>query len=110
MSASAIELWLIEASDSGHVQDIRGLLCLAAASETICDGARRIADVVLWENEVHSVFGQAIRESNELSMTVEIEAGSRVIGKTLSELKLEEGLGMTVMTMAIRRPGTITRR
>lgn len=99
-----IETWVVEASE--HVRDpgkLRGLLRLAEASETICDAARDMASIVLREGNVHPVFGEAIRESEELIATVTVGSGSTVAGRTPSDVNLEERTGMTVM--AIRRGG-----
>lgn len=98
----AIETWVIEAGEHVAKPDqLRGLLHLAAASETICDAALDIAEIVLREGDIHPVFGQAVRESDELVTTAAVHAGSDLAERTLGELQLEENTGMAIM--AVRR-------
>lgn len=95
-----IETLVIEAGD--RVADpgrLRGLLHLATASEVICDAALDMAEIVLREGDVHPVFAQAVRESDELIMTMTVEAGSRVIDATLAEVEIEEHTGMLIMAI-----------
>lgn len=98
--AADIETWVIEAGE--HVEEparLRGLLRLASASEAVCDSGRTIADIVLREGDVHPVFRQAVRESDEVITTVTVAPESRLDGETLGALELEENTGMTVMAI-----------
>lgn len=95
-----IETWVIEAGE--HVStpnQLRGLLHLGTASEVICDSGRQIADVVLREGEIHPVFRQVVRESDEVITTVRIARDSRLVGESLGSVELEEQTGMAIMAI-----------
>lgn len=95
-----IQSWVIEAGE--HVDDpsqLRGLLHLATASEKICDAALDVAEIVLRDGEVHPVFGQAVRESDEVITTTRVAGDSNLVGSTLATLELEERSGMAVMAI-----------
>lgn len=95
-----VETLVIEGGNQvSEPAQLRGLLHLAQASEAICDAAVSIADIVLRDGRVHPVFGQAIGESDELILTMEVEAGSTLAGSSLEKLELEEQTGMSIMAI-----------
>ena len=97
-----LQHWVLEsARHVKDVDDLRGLLHLANASESISDAAYEIADIVLRDIELHPIFMMAVRESDEVITKVIVTEGSSVAGKTLGELRLETETGMFVM--AVRR-------
>jgi uncharacterized protein with PhoU and TrkA domain len=110
-----LQHWVLEsARHVKDVDDLRGLLHLANASESISDAAYEIADIVLRDIELHPIFMMAVRESDEVITKVIVTEGSSVAGKTLGELRLETETGMFVMAVRrgsrwVYRPGAKSR-
>ncbi|MDD3043216.1 MAG: TrkA C-terminal domain-containing protein [Methanosarcinaceae archaeon] len=97
-----LQHWVLETAK--HVQDVnqlRGILHLASASEAISDAAYGIADTVLRDIELHPIITLAVRDSEEVITRLKVERCSPIVGKTFSELKLETETGLHVM--AIKR-------
>lgn len=97
-----LQHWVLESAK--HVKDVnqlRGILHLASASEAISDAAYGIADTVLRDIELHPIITLAVRESEEVITRLRVEECSPIVGKTFSELKLETETGLHVM--AIKR-------
>ncbi len=74
---------------------------LADSIENIADGAVLIADVVLRDIEPHPVVKAALKESDTTIVTVTVPGRSKLVGRTLGELKMASETGMWVI--AIRR-------
>lgn len=95
-----LQHWVLEsAKHIDEVDQLRGLLHLANASEAISDAAYDIADVVLRDIELHPIMAIAVRESDEVVTKREILSGSAVAEKSLGELKLETETGMHIMAV-----------
>jgi uncharacterized protein with PhoU and TrkA domain len=95
-----LQHWVLEsAKHIDEVDQLRGLLHLATASEAISDAAYDIADVVLRDIELHPIMALAVRESDEVVTKREILPGSAVAEKSLGELKLETETGMHIMAV-----------
>lgn len=97
-----LQHWVLETAK--HVPDVnqlRGLLHLAHATESISDAAYMIADTVLRGIELHPVVTLAIRQSDEIITKLVVQSCSPIIGKTFGQLKVETETGMYVM--AIKR-------
>lgn len=97
-----LQHWVLETAK--HVPDVnqlRGLLHLAHATESISDAAYTIADTVLRGIELHPVVTLAIRQSDEVITKIVVQSCSPIVGKTFSQLKVETETGMYVM--AIKR-------
>ncbi len=95
-----LQHWVLEsAKHIDEVDQLRGLLHLANASEAISDAAYDIADVVLRDIELHPIMAIAVRESDEVVTKREILPGSAVAEKSLGELKLETETGMHIMAV-----------
>jgi len=77
------------------------LLDLANSSEQIADSAKEIAQIVLQKLEIHPIFKEAMRETDEIITMVEVSERSKLDGKTLGEAKVETTTGMHVI--AVRR-------
>ncbi|MFP4174775.1 MAG: potassium channel family protein [Halobacteriales archaeon] len=95
-----LEEWVLESA--ARVEDpteLRGLMHLAISSEVIADAALEIADSVMRDIDAHPVFAEAIRESNEVITTVEVDDESELDGRTLGELLVESETGMYVMAI-----------
>jgi uncharacterized protein with PhoU and TrkA domain len=97
-----LQHWVLEtAKHIPDVNQVRGLLHLAHASESISDAAYNVADTVLRDIELHPIITIAVRGSDEVITKVEVVKCSPIVGKTLRELKLETETGVHVM--AIKR-------
>ena len=97
-----LQHWVLETAK--HVPDVnqlRGLLHLANASESISDAAYGIADTVLRDIELHPIVTLAVRESEEVITKLEVASCSPIVGKTFGQLKLGTETGVHVM--AIKR-------
>jgi len=97
-----LQHWVLETAK--HVPDVnqlRGLLHLAHATESISDAAYTIADTVLRGIELHPVVTLAIRQSDEVITKLVVQGCSPIVGKTFGQLKVETETGMYVM--AIKR-------
>ncbi len=97
-----LQHWVLETAK--HVPDVnqlRGLLHLAHATESISDAAYTIADTVLRGIELHPVVTLAIRQSDEVITKLVVQTCSPIVGKTFGQLKLETETGMYMM--AIKR-------
>lgn len=97
-----LQHWVLETAK--HVPDVnqlRGLLHLANASEFISDAAYGIADVVLRDIDLHPIITIAVRESDEVIAKIQVDGCSPIIGKSLRELKLGTETGVHIM--AIKR-------
>ncbi|XGI84532.1 potassium channel family protein [Halorutilales archaeon Cl-col2-1] len=97
-----LEDWVLEsACQVENPSNLRGLIHLAISSEVISDAALEMADVTMRDIDLHPVFSEAVRESNEIIAQVQVEGGSKLDSETLGSLNLETKTGMHVM--AVRR-------
>ena len=95
-----LQHWVLKsAKHTSDVDQLRGLLHLANASEAISDAAYEIAEVVLREITPHPIVAIAVRESDEVMTKLQIAPGSTADGKSLGELKLETETGMHIMAV-----------
>lgn len=95
-----LQHWVLETAK--HVSDVnqlRGLLHLANASESISDAAYAIADIVLRDIELHPIVTIAVRQSDEVIIRITVASCSPIVGKTLGQLKLETETGVYVMAV-----------
>ena len=74
---------------------------IAYSSEYIADSAREIAEIILKKMDIHPIFIEAMRETDEIITIVEVSEQSNLDGKTLGEAKVESNTGMHVV--AIKR-------
>ncbi|MCL7411228.1 MAG: potassium channel protein [Methanosarcinaceae archaeon] len=97
-----LQHWVLETAK--HVPDVnqlRGLLHLANASEAISDAAYSVADTVLRDIDLHPIITLAVRGSDEVITRIQVDACSPIVEKSFSELNLETETGVHVM--AIKR-------
>ena len=97
-----LQHWVLKSSR--HFEKIKPLITLldlANASEQIADSAKEIAEIVLQKLEIHPIFKEAMRETDEIITLVEVGKKSKLDGKTLGEAKVETTTGMHVI--AVRR-------
>jgi len=104
-----LESWVLRAApEARHVDDLRGLIRLASASESICDAAREMTWYVEHGEPLHPVVQMALEETEETSAETIVQPGSPADGHSLAELRIETETGMFVL--AIQRGARWTYR
>lgn len=95
-----LESWVLKsAPEARNTDELRGLLRLGTASETIFDAARDMTWLVEHGEELHPVVQMALEETEEVTAETLIERGSRADGRTLKQLQLETETGMFVLAV-----------
>jgi uncharacterized protein with PhoU and TrkA domain len=95
-----LESWVLRASpEARNPDELRGLIRLAYASETIFDAAREMTRVVEQGEELHPVVAAALEESDEIAAESVVEPGSRAVGASLKDLSVETETGMLVLAV-----------
>lgn len=95
-----LESWVLRsAQEARNPDDLRGLLRLASASETIFDSAREMTRLVEAGEELHPVIAAALVESDEVGYEGVLESGSEADGKSIKELQVEPETGMFVLAI-----------
>jgi uncharacterized protein with PhoU and TrkA domain len=110
-----LESWVLRAApEARHVDELRGLIRLASASESICDAARDMTWYVEHGEPLHPVVQIALEETEETSAETVVQLGSPADGRSLRDLRFETETGMFVLAIQrgprwIYRPrGTVT--
>ena len=95
-----LESWVLKAApEARHTDELRGLLRLGYASESIFDAARDMTWLIEHGEELHPVVQMALEESDEVATETVVERGSRAQGKSLKQLQLETETGMFVLAV-----------
>src|ERR687887_2321073 len=95
-----LESWVLRAAPEARKPDeLRGLLRIGYASETIFDAARDMTWMVERGEELHPVVAMALEETEEVATETVVEPGSRADGKSLKQLQLETETGMLVLAV-----------
>ncbi|HSD49504.1 MAG TPA: TrkA C-terminal domain-containing protein, partial [Actinomycetota bacterium] len=95
-----LESWVLRAApEARDVDELRGLIRLGAASESICDAARDMTWYVEQGEELHPVVQIALEETEETSAETVVQPGAPADGKTLRELRFETETGMFVLAI-----------
>src|SRR5207247_1545371 len=95
-----LESWVLKAApEARNTDELRGLLRLAYASESIFDAARDMTWNIEKGEELHPVIQMALSESEEVAAETVVEKGSRAEGKSLKQLQLETETGMFVLAV-----------
>jgi uncharacterized protein with PhoU and TrkA domain len=95
-----LESWVLKAApEARNVDELRGLLRLGYASESIFDAARDMTWLVEQGEELHPVIQMALEESEEVAAETVIESDSRAEGHSLKDLQLETETGMQVLAV-----------
>lgn len=95
-----LESWVLRAApEARDVDELRGLIRLAAASESICDSARDMTWYVEQGEPLHPVVQLALEETEETSAETVVQPGSPADGKSLAELRFETETGMFVLAV-----------
>jgi uncharacterized protein with PhoU and TrkA domain len=101
---SELESWVLRATENApNPEELRGLLRLAYASETICDAARSMTRLVERGEDLHPIVAEAIEASDAVAVEAIVEVSSDADGKTLKELSFKTETGMTAI--AVQRRG-----
>jgi uncharacterized protein with PhoU and TrkA domain len=95
-----LESWVLRAApEARDVDELRGLIRLAAASEAICDAARDMTWYVERGEALHPVVQMALEETEETSAETMIQPGAPADGKSLRDLQVETDTGMFVLAI-----------
>jgi uncharacterized protein with PhoU and TrkA domain len=95
-----LESWVLRAApEARNVDELRGLIRLAAASESISDAARDMTWYVEHGDALHPVVQMALEETEETSAETVVQPGSPADGRTLAELRFETETGMFVLAI-----------
>jgi uncharacterized protein with PhoU and TrkA domain len=93
-----LESWVLRAApEARQVDELRGLLRLGAASESIVDAAREMTWYVEHGEPLHPVVQMALEETEETSLETLVQEGSPADGRSLKDLRLETETGMFVL-------------
>jgi uncharacterized protein with PhoU and TrkA domain len=84
-----------------------GLIRLGVATEKIADAAADMAEVVLRGVEPHPILTLAIKEAEETVAQACVTTDSRLVGKSLKEVRVHDETGMWVLV--IKRDGRCLR-
>jgi uncharacterized protein with PhoU and TrkA domain len=95
-----LESWVLRAApEARNPDELRGLLRLGSASESVCDAARDLTWYVEHGEPLHPVVQIALEETEETSAETVVEAGTPADGRSLKELRLETETGMFVLAV-----------
>ena len=95
-----LESWVLRAApEARDVDELRGLIRLASASESICDAARDMTWYVEQGEPLHPVVQMALEETEETSAETIVQPGSPADGGSLGELRFETETGMFVLAI-----------
>jgi len=76
-----LESWVLRAApEARNVDELRGLIRLGSASESICDAARDMTWYVEQGEPLHPVVQMALEETEETSAETIVQPGSRAMG------------------------------
>jgi uncharacterized protein with PhoU and TrkA domain len=95
-----LESWVLRAApEARNPEELRGLIRLAAASESICDAARDMTWYVDHGEPLHPVVQMALEETEETSAETVVRPGSPADGHSLRDLRVETETGMFVLAV-----------
>lgn len=95
-----LESWVLRsAQEARNPDDLRGLLRIANATETIFDSAREMTRLVEKGEELHPVIAAALVESDEVGYEGIVAPGSQADGKSIKELAIETETGMFILAV-----------
>ncbi|HEV2756890.1 MAG TPA: TrkA C-terminal domain-containing protein [Actinomycetota bacterium] len=95
-----LESWVLRSAlEARNPDELRGLLRLASASETIFDSAREMTRLVEKGEELHPVIAAALVESDEFGHETIVGRGSPADGRSIKDLCVETETGMFVLAV-----------
>ena len=93
-----LESWVLRAApEARNVDELRGLIRLASASESICDAARDMTWYVEQGEALHPVVQLALEEAEETGAETVVMPRSPADGRSLKELGVETETGMFIL-------------
>jgi uncharacterized protein with PhoU and TrkA domain len=100
MLQDELESWVLRASpEARNPDELRGLLRLANASESMSDAARDMTWYVEQGEALHPVVQLALEETEETSFETAVDGGTPADGRSLKDLRLETETGMFVLAV-----------
>lgn len=100
MLQDELESWVLRAApEARNVDELRGLIRLASASESICDAARDMTWYVERGEPLHPVVQMALEETEETSTEMVVDEGTPADGHSLRDLRVETETGMFVLAI-----------
>jgi uncharacterized protein with PhoU and TrkA domain len=100
VSEDELESWVLRAApEARQVDELRGLIRLGNASESICDAARDMTWYVEQGEPLHPVVQLALEETEEISVETVVQPGSPADGRSLKDLRVETETGMFVLAI-----------
>lgn len=102
-----VESWALSARDQPR-RELRGLLHLAVAAETIGDTARDMVWPIERGDHLHPVAADALGEAEDTVVSFEVSEEAAASGSTLADLQLQDQYGMS--TLAVAHEGRWTYR
>jgi uncharacterized protein with PhoU and TrkA domain len=95
-----LESWVLKAAPEARKSDeLRGLIRLGYATESIFDAARDMTWLVEQGEELHPVVRMALEETEEVAVETLVEPGSAADGHSLRQLQVETETGMLVLAV-----------
>jgi uncharacterized protein with PhoU and TrkA domain len=95
-----LESWVLRAApEARDVDELRGLIRLGSASESISDAARDMTWYVEHGEPLHPVVQMALEETEETSAETVIAVGAPADGRSLKDLRVETETGMFVLAV-----------
>ena len=95
-----LEGWVLRAAaELDDPEELRGMLHLASSSERIVDSAQSMCRIIEDEGPPHPIIAAALAEADEIVSDAIVAPGSRVVGRTLGELKVQTETGMDVLAI-----------
>lgn len=99
-----LELWVLRAgAETIDPGQLRGLLHLGQAAESIGDAAQQMVWLVERGEDLHPVLAVALGESDEVIVRMPVAEAAPIAGRSLHDLRLEVETGFYLL--AIRRGG-----
>lgn len=93
---------MLAARTPQQAMKLEGILHVAAAAERIANAAKDLAEIVLRDVEMHPALKAALEEADEVVEKITIYGGSKLIGKSVGELKKDPHLGVDVISLKRR--------
>lgn len=94
-----VESWALSAPHQPS-RELRGLLHLAVAAETVGDAAQDMVWPIEHGDHLHPVAADALGEAEDTVATVEVAHDAAPEGRTLADLRLHHEYGMSVLAVA----------
>lgn len=90
-----LKLITLRAARSEEPEKLMAILEIADAVERVADASLKIAENV-FRKEIHPVFVDAMKEADEIIIKETVNKDSKMIGKTVKELKIKTNTGMHI--------------